>query len=145
MIKFIKTIVQFIQLELESKICFVCGGKNSPTSQSCLYCGEKFPGSPSQATKVDKPEPIQLTQEEKSLIEELEDLQSSKLGGRIIHLLKMLDELPKLSQESIEKIKSFTTHKNDDIRITAKKIVKKKFIESSNFDPDIEAIFDQRI
>lgn len=130
---------------MESKICFVCGGKNNPTWQSCLHCGEVFTESPSQATKKDKPKPIQLTQEENSLIEELGDLQHSKLGGRIIHLLKMLDELPNISQKSIEKIKSFTTHKNDDIRIIAKKIVKKKFIECSNFDPDIEAIFDQRI
>ncbi len=126
-IKFIKTTAQLFQLEMESMFCFVCGGKNNPTSSRCHHCGEKLTRNPTdltkeerlkskQLTKEERLKSIQLTKEERSILEELGELQHSSLGGRIIHLFKKLNELPNLSQESIGKIRAFTNHKNEDVK-----------------------------
>ena len=70
---------------------------------------------------------MQVTKEERWIIEELGELQYSSLGGRIIHLLKKLDELPNLSQESFDRIKGFANHINKDVKAIAKKMLKERF------------------
>ena len=145
--------------------CKVCGEKTSTNFSYCMKCGAELllrNGIPESSQEnnlslntQEKTDVVQLAtsenteishrEEEREIITELEHLRNSQLTGRIVYLLHQLEKLPVLSKKTYETLRHFKTHKDDDVKITAKRILVQRFAEKIQLDPVISRGIDKRL
>ena len=140
-------------------LCETCGER---ISTSFSYC-PKWGGNLSQDNK-----PIQQVAERKDIesiaetqtsispslssieketeiLTELDELKNSLLTGRIVHLLKNLEQLPNLSNKSRHRFRFYTSHTSEDVQATAKKILRNRFGEDYKTDPAVAKSIEERM
>jgi len=132
-------------------MCQNCGEKISTNFSYCTKCGAEISSveKTTQSTReidITKSIPekaaidsiqlpasesteVNLIEEEKEIIVELEQLHDSPLAGRIITLLLQLEKIPSLSPRTHGVVDYYKTHSNEEVKTTAKRILVQRFAE----------------
>jgi len=145
---------------MESHIlCNTCGEKIATSFTYCPKCGgnlsqdNKPADQISEATDIVSIAETQTStspslssiEKEKEILTELDKLKDSLLTGRIVHLLHSLEQLPDLSPESNIRLEFFASHPNEDVKVTAKKILQNRFGENFKTDPAVAKSIEERM
>ncbi len=67
------------------------------------------------------------------------------ISGRIVHLLHNLEQLPNLQPGSNIRLEFFASHSNEDVKVTAKKILRNRFGENFKTDPSVAKSIEKRM